>query len=146
MPDFWPSCGYRLLTVGADGRLTLTDDFLRATLLRPELAPIPESCAAEVALHEKLIATPRAAVAASELEPIADADARENYGIWLRFRERIAAAPSLEAAYITLFREGVDVPPLLVHQLTEILLRHILGAGADPIEARAAEMLFRTQK
>ena len=41
---------------------------------------------------------------------------------------------------------GVDVPPLLVHQLTQILLRHILGAGADPIEARAAEMLFRAQK
>jgi len=146
MRDFWPSCGYRLLTVGADGRLTLTDDFLRATLLRPELAPIPESCAGELALHEKLIATPRAAVAASELERIIDADARENYGIWLRFRDRIAAAPSLEAAYVTLFREGVDVPPLLVHQLTEILLRHILGAEADPMEARAAEMLFRTQK
>ena len=146
MRDFWPSCGYRLLTVGADGRLTLTDDFLRATLLRPELAPIPESCAGELALHEKLIATPRAAVAASELERIIDADARESYGIWLRFRDRIAAAPSLEAAYVTLFREGVDVPPLLVHQLTEILLRHILGAEADPMEARAAEMLFRTQK
>ena len=63
------------------------------------------------------------------MRAIADADARENYGIWLRFRERIAAAPSLEAAYVALFREGVDVPPLLVHQLTEILLRHILGAG-----------------
>ena len=146
MPDFWLSSGYRLLTVGADGRLTLTDDFLRATLLRPELAPIPESCAAELALHEKLIATPRAAIAASELEPIADADARENYRIWLRFRDRIAAAPSLEAAYVTLFREGVDVPPLLVHQLTEILLRHILGPDSDPMEARVAEMLFRTQK
>ncbi len=146
MPDFWLSCGYRLLTVGADRRLSLTDDFLRASLLRPELAPIPESCAAELALHEKLIATPRAAIAARELEPIADADARENYGIWLRFRDRIAAAPSLEAAYVTLFREGVDVPPLLVQQLTQILLRHILGAGADPVEARAAEMLFRTQK
>ena len=76
---------------------------------------------------------------------MSDADARENYGIWLRFRERIAAAPCLEAAYITLFRDGVDVPPLLVHQLTEILLRHVLGAAADPIEARAAEMLFRPQ-
>ena len=146
MPDFWLSSGYRLLTVGADGRLTLTDDFLRATLLRPELAPIPESCAAELALHEKLIATPRAAIAASELEPITDADARENYRIWLRFRDRIAAAPSLEAAYVTLFREGVDVPPLLVHQLTEILLRHILGPDSDPMEARVAEMLFRMQK
>jgi len=146
MPDFWLSCGFRLLAVGSDGRLTVTDDFLRASLLRPELAPIPESCAAELALHEKLIATPRAAVAVAELSPIGDTDARENYGVWLRFRERITAAPSLEAAYVALFKDGVDVPPLLVHQLTEILLRHILGACADPIEARAAEMLFRTQK
>jgi hypothetical protein len=146
MPDFWASCGYRLLQAAPDGRLVLTDDFLRATLLRPELAPIPESCPAELALHEKLIAAPRAAVADSERASIVDADARENYAIWLRFRNRIAAAPTIEAAYITLFREGVDVPPLLVHQLTEILLRHILGVRADPIEARAAEMLFRSQK
>ena len=146
MPDFWPSCGYRLLTIGADGRLIVTDDFLRASLLRPELAPIPESCAAELALHEKLIATPRAAVAPAEVAPIADADVRANYDVWLRFRERLIAAPTLEAAYLALFREGVDVAPLLVHQLTEIVLRHILGAAADPIEARVAEMLFRTQK
>ena len=146
MPEFWSSCGYRLLKVGGDGRLVLTDDFLRSLLLRPELAPIPESCPAELALHEKLIANPRAAVAETERAALADADARENYGVWLRFRERIVAAPSIEAAYITLFREGVDVPPLLVHQLTEILLRHILGVRADPIEARAAEMLFRAQK
>jgi hypothetical protein len=38
------------------------------------------------------------------------------------------------------------VAPVLVHQLTEIILRHILGEAADPIEARVAEMLFRTQK
>jgi hypothetical protein len=41
VPDFWPSSGYRLLTRGADGRLTLTDDFLRGMLLRPELAGKP---------------------------------------------------------------------------------------------------------
>jgi hypothetical protein len=146
MPDFWTSCGYRHLTVGADGRLTVTDDFLRGLLLRPELAPVAESCAAELALHEKLIAAPRAAVAESEIAAIADADARANYGVWLRFRQRLTAAPSLEAAYVALFRDGVDVAPVLVHQLTEILLRHILGADADPLEARAAEMLFRVQK
>jgi len=39
-----------MLTTGADGRLVVTDDFLRASLLRPELAPIPESCAAELTL------------------------------------------------------------------------------------------------
>jgi hypothetical protein len=146
MPDFWASCGYRFLRQGADGRLVLTDDFLRATLLRPELAPLPESCPAELALHEKLIRTPRAAVDESERAQIADADARENYAVWLRFRDRIATAPSIEAAYVSLFREGVDVPPLFVHQLTQILLRHILGVSADAIEARAAEMLFRPQK
>jgi hypothetical protein len=146
MPDFWISCGYRLLQAGPDGRLVVTDDFLRSTLLRPELAPLPESCAAELALHEKLIASPRAPVAESECAQIADADARENYAVWLRFRDRITAGPSLESAYIALFREGVDVPPLFVHQLTQILLRHVLGARADAIEARAAEMLFRPQK
>ena len=146
MPDFWASCGYRLLTAGGDGRLVVTDDFLRASLLRPELAPIPESCAAELSLHEKLIATPRVSVANAEIEAIVDEDARANFDVWLRFRDRLVRAPSLEAAYIALFREGVDVPPLLVHQLTEIIVRHILGAAADPLEARVAEMLFRPQR
>jgi len=147
MPDFWPSCGYRLLVTGADRRLTLTDDFLRSQLLRPELAPIPESDAAELALHEALLATPRRPVAPEELAALGDADARENYAVWLRFRARLLAAPSIEAAYLSLFQgEGVDVPPLFVHELTQVLLRHILGAGAEPLEARAAEMLFRAQK
>ena len=146
MPDFWISCGYRLLRAGPDGRLVLTDEFLRSTLLRPELAPLPESCAAELALHEKLIASPRAPVTESERAEIADSDARENYAVWLRFRDRIATAPSIESAYVAMFREGVDVPPIFVHQLTQILLRHVLGAHADAIEARAAEMLFRPQK
>jgi hypothetical protein len=146
VPDFWPSCGYRLLAPGGDGRLTITDDFLRSLLLRQELAPVPESCAAERSLHERLFAMPRGAVAEAELVPIADADARENYRIWLRFRQRLLGAPSIEAAYIALFREGVDVPPLFVAQLTQILLRHILGPLAEPMEARVAEMLFRPQR
>src|SRR5690606_25086420 len=83
----------------------------------------------------------------SELAAIADEDARDNYRIWLRFRDRLIAAPSLEAAYINLFRgEGVDAPQLFVHQLTQLLLRHILGSEVDPLEARVAEMLYRTQK
>ncbi|MEO8673944.1 MAG: DUF6352 family protein [Casimicrobiaceae bacterium] len=146
MPDFWRACGYRLLTTGTDGRLTLTDDFLRASLLRPELAPVPESCAAELALHDTLMTAPRGAVRDAELAALADPDIRENYAIWLRFRGRLTAAPSLEAAYTALFKDGVDVPPLMVQQLTEVLLRHLLGEGADPMEARVAEMLFRPQR
>ncbi len=146
MPVFWRSCGYRLLIAGSDGRLTVTDDFLRAHLLRPELAPIPESSPGELALHDALIRDPRRSVAESELEAVDDVDARENYRIWLRLRARLLGASSLEAAYAGLFRGDVDVPPLFVHQLTQIIVRHILGEDADPLEARAGEMLFRTQK
>jgi hypothetical protein len=147
VPDFWPSCGYRLLAVDDDRRLRVRDDFLRSYLLRPELAPVRESCGAEIALHETLLADPRARVTENEVAAVADPDARDNLRIWLRFRDRLLDAPTLEAAYVGLFEgEGIDVPPLFVHQLTQILLRHILGADADPIEARAAEMLFRVQK
>ena len=50
MHDFWPSCNYRLLRVDAGGRLVASDEFLKSYLLRPELAPIPDSCAAELEL------------------------------------------------------------------------------------------------
>ena len=147
MPDYWTSSGYRLLTRGGDGRLTVTDDFLRSYLMRPELSPIPESCAAELALHDALLANPRRSISTDELAAVTDADARENYGIWLRFRARLIGANSLEGAYVGLFQgEGVDVPPQFVAELTQVLLRHILGDDASPLEARAAEMLFRTQK
>jgi hypothetical protein len=106
-----------------------------------------ESCAAELALHDALLAEPRRVVDAGELAAISDPDARENYGIWLRFRARLMEAGSLESAYLGLFRgAGVDVPPLFVAQLTQVLLRHILGGDAAPMEARAAEMLFRAQR
>jgi hypothetical protein len=147
MTDFWPSCGYRLLAAGSDRRLTVTDDFLRSYLARPELAPVPESCAAELALHDALMKLPRKTVRGDELQALADADARDNYRIFLRFRDRLLAAPSLEAAYVGLFQgDGVDVPPLFVHQLTQVLVRHVLGEGADPLQARMGEMLFRAQK
>ena len=147
MPDFWRSCGYRLLARGPDGTLQVTDDFLRSLLARPELAPVTQSGPIELALHDALFASPRRDVSQAELDAIEDPDAHENYGVWLRFRRRLVSADSLEAAYLGLFRgEGVDVPPLFVAQLTQILLRHVLGEEADPLAARAAEMLFRTQK
>jgi hypothetical protein len=86
-------------------------------------------------------------VTETDLSAITDPDARENYRVWLRFRDRLAGAATLEQAYVGLFAgAGVDVPPLFVHQLTQILLRHVLGDEADPFEARCAEMLFRSQK
>jgi hypothetical protein len=105
-----------------------------------------ESCDAERALHRSLQEHPARAVPMAEIEALADADARENYRIWLRFRDRLLAAPDFESAYRALFQgRGVDVPPAFVHQLTQILLRHALGTEAGALEARAAEMLFRPQ-
>ncbi|HVF63492.1 MAG TPA: DUF6352 family protein [Casimicrobiaceae bacterium] len=147
MPDFWLSSGYRLLKRGSDGRLTVTDAFLGSYLARPELAPVAESGEAELALHDALTAQPRRSVPEAEIGAIDDEDAQENYRIFLRFRDRLVTAASVEAAYAGLFRgDGVDVPPLFVHQLTQLLVRHVLGEEADPLEARAGEMLFRTQK
>lgn len=146
MPNFWSSSGFDLLTQ-RDGALIVTDNFLRSFFLRPEIAPIAESCAAEVKLHEALLADPRRAVANVEILQIADPDAQANYRVLLKFRDRLLAAPTLEAAYTGLFKgDGVDVPPLFVFQLTQIFLRHILGADGDPLEARMAECLFRVQK
>ncbi|MDQ6881191.1 MAG: DUF6352 family protein [Pseudomonadota bacterium] len=147
MHDYWRQCGYSLLEKTSDGHLIVTDAFLRSLLGRPELAPVPESCAAELALHHALVAAPRAEFTTQQLAAVTDTDARANYTVWLRFRQRLLAQPTLEGSYMALFRgEGVDVPPLLVQQLTQILLRHALGDAATPMQARAAEMLFRAQK
>ena len=145
--DYWRSCGYRLLEATAQGHLRVTDDFLRSLLERPELAPVPESCEGELGLHQRLLEHPRADVGAQQLAAVSDADARANYEVWLRFRKRLLAQPTLEASYLALFRgDGVDVPPVFVHQLTQILLRHVLGAQPPAMQARVAEMLFRPQR
>ncbi|HNY45600.1 MAG TPA: DUF6352 family protein, partial [Casimicrobium sp.] len=103
MPNFWSSSGFDLLTQ-RDGALIVTDNFLRSFFLRPEIAPIAESCAAEVKLHEALLADPRRAVANVEILQIADPDAQANYRVLLKFRDRLLAAPTLEAAYTGLFK------------------------------------------
>jgi hypothetical protein len=145
-PDFWTSCGYGLLAVDAQGHLQVTDEFLRMLLRRPELAPIEESCENELALHARLLADPRVDIAAADLAALRDRDAAENYAIWLRFRGRLLAYATLEASYLALFQgAGVDVPPILVRQVTQVLLRHVLGSGATALQARVAEMLFRAQ-
>ncbi|MBM3355899.1 MAG: hypothetical protein FJY47_08635, partial [Betaproteobacteria bacterium] len=147
MPDFWRSSGYHLLEKDAAGRLRVSDDFLRAYYLRPEIHPLAESCEAEHALHEALMREPRRRVAPAELDAVADADARDNYRILLRFRDRLLAAGTLEACYAGLFGGGgVDLPPLFVEQLAHVILRSILEGCEDPLQARAAELFFREQK
>lgn len=146
MPDFWTSCGYNLLRKGGDGRLVVTDDYLRLYYSRPELVPVAESCAAERGLHAALLNEPRREIPRAEIDAIADLDTRENYRVLLRFRAALLAAPSLEAFYSTLFQHDVAVPPDFVHHTAQVILRGILDDGSDGLQARAAELFFRKQR
>lgn len=145
MIDFWPTCGYTLLERDNAGRLVVTDDYLRAYYLRPELAPLPASCAAEQALHRSLIDDPRRTVTDAELAAVADADARENYAVMLRFRDQLLAHPTLEGCYAALFREDIAVPPAFIHHSVQVILRGLLDGTSDGLVARAAELFFREQ-
>jgi len=145
-PDFWLSSGYRLLARDPAGRLAVTDDFLRAYLLRPELRPEPEASAAEQELHTGLVDEPRRAVGEAALAALGDPDLRDNYRAVLSFRDRLLAAGTLEAAYLDLFRSGMtDLPPLFVDHLAHAILRNLLDGEGDPFRLRAAELLFRAQ-
>jgi uncharacterized protein DUF6352 len=147
LPDFWRNSGFHLLARGADGRLRVTDDFLRAYLLRPEIRPVEESGPNEVALHESLIDDPRRETSEADLARIEDSDARDNYRVLLKFLRRLETAPSLEACYAGIFAGGnVDVPPLFLDQLAQIVLRNVLDGCEDPLEARAADVFYREQK
>ncbi|UCH72619.1 MAG: hypothetical protein JSU82_09480 [Rhodospirillales bacterium] len=148
MQELWPSSGFRLLRRGDDGRLTVTDDFLRAYFMRPEVAPQPDSCDVERALHAELIEDPRRAIADARISSLSDVDARENYRIVLAFRDRLIAANSVEACYRDLFAGAgspAPVPPLFVDQLAHVILRNILEDCDDPFRVRAAELFFRKQ-
>jgi hypothetical protein len=147
MPDFWTHSGYNLAGHGADGKLVASDELLRAWWRRPEVAPVAESCDAERALHAALLASPRRAVSPAELAAMQDPDAIENYSVMLAWRDRLLACATLEEAYLDIFRAGdVTVPPIFIDQLAHMILRGILYDTDDPLEVRAAELFFRTQK
>jgi Family of unknown function (DUF6352) len=146
MPDFWRNSGFHLLERDAAGRLRVTDDFLRAYFLRPEVHPVEESCDAERRLHAALMQAPRRAVQDGEIEALADADARHNYRMLLKFRDRLLAAGTVEGCYRGLFKGAIDVPPLFIEQLVHVILRNLLDGCEDPLQLRAAELFFREQK
>ena len=125
----------------------MTDAFLSAYLHRPELRPVDDSCAAEIALHGDLLRAPRLAVDAGRIAAITDADARSNYEVVLGFRDRLVEAESVEACYLTLVRSpSAAVPPLFIDQLTHVIARNMLDGCDDALRLRAAELLFRSQR
>jgi hypothetical protein len=146
-PDFWVSSGHHLVDRAEHGGLIVTDDFLKAYLARPELMPPPEACPVERGLHAQLLAAPRSILAPAEIALVADEDARENLGLFLAFRDRLLAAPTLEAAYLGLVREGMSgTPPLFIQHLTHLIARNAFDGETDAHVLRAAECFWRTQR
>jgi Family of unknown function (DUF6352) len=126
-----------------------SDDFLRRFLARPELAPVAESCPAELALHGALLAQPASPVNVTQLQAVCDVDARESYALFLRFRDGLLAAGSLEAYYQRLFDAAtgrIDIPPLFIDLLVEAIAQHLLVESSDAFAHRAADMLHRPQR
>jgi len=146
-PDFWPACGYSLLEHNAEGWLVPTPAYLAAWLARPELALVAESCRAETRLHEALQHDPLRPVPPTELAAVKDADARENYAHFLALRDALLQAGTLQAWLLALWRSGhITVPPLFIDLVVQAVLRGLLEGNDNAFEARAAEMLFRTQR
>ena len=144
--DFWRASGYGLLARDEAGELVVTDAFLRAYLKRPEMQPVEDSCAAEIALHEALVDDPKLAVGEDRISSLADPDGRDNYRLWTAFRDRLVAAGTIERCYIELFTTGgIAIPPLFIDQMAHVIARNILDGCDTPMRARAAELLFRSQ-
>src|SRR6476659_10407723 len=127
--------------------LAPVDAFFRPMLARAELAPVAESCADERRLHERLVAAPMTAVDAGAIAAIADKDARENYAVFLAFRDAVVASGSLEAYYLRLVRGGpIAVPPAFIDAVVAAIVARLVDGRASAIERRAAQLLHRTQR
>jgi hypothetical protein len=92
------------------------------------------------------MADPRRPIQEQELSKIEDEEARDNYRILLRFRDRLLEAGTVEGAYMALFRGAIDVPPMFIDQLAHVVLRNILDGTEDALKLRAAEIFWREQK
>jgi hypothetical protein len=144
--EFWLCGAQSSLKQDAQGWLQANDEFWRHWLARPELALVDESCPAEIALHQALLAMPTATVSAEQVAALADPDARANYQFFLRFRDDLLAAGTLEAAYMRLMREPLTLPPLFVDGLVATITGYLLAGNEDAFQVRAAELLFRPQR
>jgi hypothetical protein len=142
----WPSCGYELLQMNEQNQLVVTDAFLTHLLRRPELSPVETSCETEREIFDRLTELPRAAISLESLSKIQNQDVADNYRVWLRFRDRLLMAPTLEANYKAFFQEGgINFPPILVDDIAQVLVRHVMGSSASAMRARVGEMFFRAQ-
>lgn len=145
MREFWVASGHHLTQRRADGWLAVTPELLLAWLARPELAPPEDACEAERALHAQLLADPLDRVDPARITAITDPDGRENWQLFLSLRDILVTAGSVEAGYMALVRQGVTTAPVLLEQLTQLILRNALDGIEDVHTLRAAECFFRPQ-
>lgn len=147
MQDAWPNSGFRELRRDERRCLIPTDDHLRTYLRWPELALAGDSCPDEHRLHDDLLAAPRQPIGGDRLASLSDDDARHNYAHFLRFRDALLAAGTLEAWYLGVVRSGrVDIPPIFVDRVVEAIVHGIVDGCNDAFVWRAAELLFREQR
>ena len=147
MDELWPDAAHAELHITPRGWLAPTDAYLRRCLAWPELALVPESCPAEIALHEALLAAPSRPVPPGELAALQDDDARASHAMFIAFRDGLLAAGTLEAFYLALMRSGsVTLAPRIVDHVVQAITRRLLADSGDAFEARAAELLFRPQR
>jgi len=92
------------------------------------------------------MAHPRAEITEHDLETVEDADARDNYRVILKFRQKLLDAGTVEGCYMSLFKAPIDIPPMFLDQLAHVILRNLLDGSDDPLRLRAAEVFFREQK
>src|SRR5258708_33840153 len=144
MREFWVASGHHLTRRADHGGLVATPELIMAYLARPELMPPADACEAERNLHASLLADPLHPVAAADIAAVADADARENWAFMVNFRDRLIAAPSLEAMYVTLARNGAgDLPQIFLSHLCHLILRNEFEGCEDQYTPRAAELYNR---
>lgn len=146
MPEFWVASGHHLTRLDSAGRMVVTDELLLAWLARPEILPPPEACAAERALHARLMRAPRAPVPEVELAALKDPDAQENWRFFLTLRDRLLRAGTVEGGYAAIMAEGLRLPVVFLSQLVQLILRNALDGCDDPQVLRAAECFFRPQR
>ena len=142
----WPSCGRAHLHQRTDGTLVPTPAWWLHWLSRPEMALVADSCRAETALHRRLQQNPLRDVPAPELAAITDPDARDNYRHLLHLRDGVHAAGSLQSWLLAQFTHGVTVPPLFIDVALQAIVAGLLDELPDALQARAAELFFRTQR
>jgi hypothetical protein len=144
--EFWQSSGHQLLDRDGSGMLVVTDEFLKAYLARPEVAPPLEACVAERSLHAGLLRDPTRPVAPADIAALADPDAQENWQLLIELRDHLLAHHTIEAAYLDIVRKGRKIPHLFLNQLVHLIVRNALDGYDDAFVVRAAELFFRPQR